>query len=202
MLPAPIENSLNMRRMMGDAADVAPLHPEPGDIWAGIVPTQPPEALTPFSRGAAGAAGTVRVAPAASPGSAAGYAPGAAAPSVAALPALAAPPPVPARRRPVAVAARPAVASPMRPAPQATTVQLAAAGTAQNAVQAWQALQKRLPRLVRGHPPEVSSADVNGRMVWRLRTRGFATIAEADSFCARVRAAKSNCWVVGRSDEP
>ncbi|HEY1933222.1 MAG TPA: SPOR domain-containing protein [Acetobacteraceae bacterium] len=90
----------------------------------------------------------------------------------------------------------------MRPAPQATTVQLAAAGTAQNAVQAWQALQKRLPRLVRGHPPEVSSADVNGRMVWRLRTRGFATIAEADSFCARVRAAKSNCWVVGRSDEP
>ena len=184
VLPPPIENAPNMRRMLGGNAAVAALHPEPGDIWAGIVPTQPPEALTPFPA----------TRPRPHPD----------------MPAHAAPvPPVVARRAPPPVAPPPVlarhaapVAAPARPAPHATSVQLTAAGSAQRAVAAWKRLQQRLPRLVRAHQPAVSSAYVHGKMIWRLRAGGFATVAEADAFCAQVRAAKSDCWVVGAAEDP
>jgi hypothetical protein len=199
LLPPPVENSPNMVRLMGGNADVARLHPEPGDIWAGIVPTEPPEALTPFTPVASGTR-TARAAPVAAPASVghAATAPRpsvAAPPSVATLPSVAALPPKPVRHAPAFAPASRATTGPM-------AVQLAAAGSAQSAVQVWKALQKRLPGLVRGHPPEVSSAEVDGRTVWRLRAKGFATIAEANAFCASVREAKSACWVVGRSAEP
>jgi hypothetical protein len=37
----PVSDSENMRRVMGEPVDVAPLTPEPGDIWPGPLPPSP-----------------------------------------------------------------------------------------------------------------------------------------------------------------
>jgi len=47
VLPVTVQDSLIGREIMGRDPNVAPLQPEPGDIWAGVLPTQPPAALTP-----------------------------------------------------------------------------------------------------------------------------------------------------------
>jgi hypothetical protein len=47
VLPVSVQNSLIGRQLMGREPDVPPLQPEPGDIWAGVLPTHPPVALTP-----------------------------------------------------------------------------------------------------------------------------------------------------------
>lgn len=136
--PPPNGDGPVMRRVMGQDPGVEPLLPEPGDIWADVVPNAQPALPEP----------------------------------------------------PKGLAARPQVA----------TVQLAAADSAKRAEAEWKRLRQRLPKIVRDHRPEVTMADVAGRKVWRLRTGGFATVAEADAFCASVRAVKSQCWVVGSSD--
>lgn len=166
--PPPVEHSLTMQRLLDQTATAAPLHPEPGDIWAGILPKGPAEALTPFTsgEGASHAGATARQ-------------PAVATVSVA-----------------HGAAAAAGIAPRARPAPGPAMVQLAAADTAQHAVLAWKKLQQRLPALVHGVAPQISSAEVNGQMVWRLRASGFATTTAAHAFCASVRAARSDCWVV------
>lgn len=47
VLPVTVQDSLNGRQLLGRDPNAEPLHPEPGDIWAGVLPTQPPEPLTP-----------------------------------------------------------------------------------------------------------------------------------------------------------
>jgi len=153
-----------MRRLAGQEPGVEPLLPEPGDIWAGILPTGPSEPPVPDTAEKPRAiARTVDRPPRASQSQ---------------PPATAIPDAAPPRQ-------------------SAHAVQLVAAGSAQRAEAAWKQLQQRLPNVTRGHQPVVVAADVDGHKVWRLRADGFATAAEADAFCASVRTAKSNCWVVG-----
>ena len=47
VLPVAVQDSEIGRQIMGRDPNAAPLHPEPGDIWADVLPTQPPAALTP-----------------------------------------------------------------------------------------------------------------------------------------------------------
>ena len=78
-------------------------------------------------------------------------------------------------------------------------VQLAALSDAQQAVAAWRRLRREAPKLTDGHNPEIVSADVNGRHVWRLRAGGFDDIAAATAFCTGIRTANADCWVVPAS---
>jgi hypothetical protein len=186
-------DSLIGRQLMGQNPNVPPLQPEPGDIWADVLPTQPPTALTPPRSGQPGPpplrpepgdiwADVLSTQPpeALTPPSQSGQ--------------PAAPPHV------LAGAGTPLQRAKIRPAPPASAddtpaVQLATADTAQGAVAAWTELQHRLPDLLRGHPPQVWAAEVDGRTVWRLRAAGFATASDARAFCARMHAAKAGCRV-------
>lgn len=108
-----------------------------------------------------------------------------------AQPAAAAPSPPPAGApRPAAPvqAARPAAV----PAP-GTVVQLAAVDSEQVAQSEWQRLAKRMPDLLGDRRPILQRVEHDGRAVWRVRTGGFADIAEATSFCARVRTKGGSC---------
>jgi SPOR domain len=90
------------------------------------------------------------------------------------------------------------------PAPAATTatatghgsgVQLAALTSEQAARTEWQALVKRMPELLAGHQPTFSRVEHEGRTFWRVRTSGFADVAQARSFCEKVRAKSGGCSV-------
>ncbi len=192
-LPVAVQDSLIGRQLMGQDPNVPPLRPEPGDIWADVLPAHPPAALTPPQSGQpvvrplrpepgdiwAGVLST--------------QTPAALTPEQSGQPA--APPQV------QAGAGTPRPARKLRPEPPASAddapaVHLATADTAQGAVAAWTALQHRLPDLLRGHPPQVWAGEVDGRTVWRLRAAGFATVSDARAFCARMHAAKAGCSVV------
>lgn len=75
------------------------------------------------------------------------------------------------------------------------TVQLAAVGSEQAARNEWQLLIKKMPDLLNGHEPSYSHVDRDGRTFWRLRTTGFADVAQAHSFCERVKAKGASCSV-------
>ncbi len=72
-------------------------------------------------------------------------------------------------------------------------VQLAAVGSEQVGQSEWQRLAKRMPDLLNDRRLLLQRADHDGRAVWRVRTGGFADIAEATSFCARVRSKGGAC---------
>lgn len=95
------------------------------------------------------------------------------------------PPPVPVG---AAAAPAPVVAT-------GTQVQLAAFSDATAAHSAWDALVKQYPGLMRGHTPSISRTDAAGRTMFRLRTGGFTTVADATSFCVRVRARGNTCSI-------
>lgn len=76
-----------------------------------------------------------------------------------------------------------------------TEVQLAAMNSEQGAIREWQQLQNSLPGLFEARQPLVSKVLVDGHTFWRLRTGGFANIAEATSFCAAVRAKGKGCAI-------
>jgi SPOR domain len=75
----------------------------------------------------------------------------------------------------------------------ATEVQFAALSSKEGALSAWTTLQAALPGLLDNRQPLVSKVEVDGHIFWRLRTGGFANIAEATSFCASVRAKGKAC---------
>ena len=104
----------------------------------------------------------------------------------------------------VANAARPAVprdaAAPPDVAPATGTqggamVQLAALDSEQGATTEWQRLQHRMPELLGARRAEVQRATHDGHPIWRLRTGGFATMAQAAEFCVQVRAKGTGCSV-------
>jgi hypothetical protein len=80
-------------------------------------------------------------------------------------------------------------------APSVTSVQLAAFDSAERAEQDWGRLAEKMPDLLGKRRPEVERADLHGRPVYRLRTGGFANLAQATEFCAKVRAHGADCSV-------
>jgi len=73
--------------------------------------------------------------------------------------------------------------------------QLAAVESEQGAQSEWQRLAKRMPDLLNDRRLLLQRADHDGHAVWRVRTGGFADIAEATSFCARVRSKGGACSI-------
>jgi hypothetical protein len=92
-----------------------------------------------------------------------------------------------------APAKAPLVAAPVPAA--ATEVQLAAFSSDDAARNAWLSLVQQAPDLLRGHKPDITRVEVGGRTMWRLRTGGFATVADAASFCTKVQARSGSCSI-------
>jgi hypothetical protein len=105
--------------------------------------------------------------------------------------------------------AEPAVVAPAAPAPKVVasaappashpaagiSVQLAAFESQQAAEQDWGKMAEKMPTFFNGHKPEVQRADLAGRVVYRLRTGDFATLAAASAFCAEVRTKGGDCSI-------
>lgn len=103
-------------------------------------------------------------------------------------------PDTPVRPQVAARAAAPAV--PTKPAAGgATMVQLAALDSEAAAQGEWQRLGKRMPELLGDRRPVVQRAERDGKAVWRVRTGGFADVAEATGFCTKVRAKGGSCTI-------
>jgi hypothetical protein len=92
-------------------------------------------------------------------------------------------------------AGRTAPAAETKTTGRGTQVQLAALSSERAAMTAWEHLSKQMPELLSGRQPHVMRAEVDGRTYWRLRTGGFASIAQATQFCERVRAKGSGCSI-------
>ncbi len=110
------------------------------------------------------------------------------------------PPPAAAAQRPAVAVQVPAPvpAQVSRPAaiPAAgPLVQLAAVDSERTAQSEWQRLARRMPDLLTDRRPVLQRMDRDGHLVWRVRTGGFADIAEATSFCARVRSKGGACSI-------
>ena len=74
-------------------------------------------------------------------------------------------------------------------------VQLAALGSDAAAQAEWERLRHYHPALFSGRTPEVAQADHAGRPIYRLRTRGFGSVAEAASFCVHAHQQGVACTV-------
>ena len=74
-----------------------------------------------------------------------------------------------------------------------TAVQLAALDSHDAADTEWGRLRHSHPRLFSGRKPDVEAADRDGRRIYRLRTGGFSSVAEAHAFCAQARAQRVAC---------
>ena len=125
--------------------------------------------------------------------------PAAAVPPVISPPVIAAiAPPPPAKVATAPAKTRPAVAveaaHPSAPGHR-TMVQLAALGSEDAARNEWQMLSKRMPGLLNGRQPDYSRTEHDGHTFWRVRTGGFADIAQARGFCDQVRQKGGGCSV-------
>ena len=196
--PAMVADSPIMRRVMGQNVPDQPLLPQPGNIWADVLPAAQDSA--PAAIPASGH-GAHRPAVAAAPS---------ARPQAPVAPAIVAAAPAAAQREAPAVSPAAAVA-PVAPVVAAASVprtayrlevQLAAAHSAKSAEAEWRRLRQHARKLTEGRLPAVSEAEVNGQRVWRLRAAGFADVAEASAFCTGIRAVKADCWVVPPSELP
>jgi hypothetical protein len=76
-----------------------------------------------------------------------------------------------------------------------TMVQIASVDSEQGATAEWQRLAKKMPDLLGDRRPVMQRAELAGKAVWRIRTGGFADIAAATQFCARVRAKGAGCSI-------
>jgi hypothetical protein len=74
-------------------------------------------------------------------------------------------------------------------------VQIGAFDSEQAAAQDWGKSAEKMPKLFDGHTPQVARAQAAGRVVYRLRTGGFATPDAAAAFCAKVRDRGGDCSV-------
>jgi hypothetical protein len=132
-----------------------------------------------------------------------------AAPPVAPPAAMTAPPPPP-MAGPAVAAVRPAPVAPVKPPakplvaavethPQTgghpAMVQFAALGSEEAARNEWHQLTKRMPALLNGRQPSFSRTEHDGHTFWRVRTAGFADVAQARGFCDRVRQSGGSCSV-------
>jgi hypothetical protein len=75
-------------------------------------------------------------------------------------------------------------------------VQLAALSSEEAARNEWQTLSKRMPDLLNGRQPAYSRIQRDGHTFWRVRTAGFADVAQARAFCERIRTKGGGCSIV------
>jgi hypothetical protein len=102
-----------------------------------------------------------------------------------------------------APAARPAPAKPpvavVDAHPKASagqaTVQFAALASEEAARSEWRNLSRRMPDLLNGRQPIYTRTERDGRTFWRVRTAGFADVAQARAFCDHVRTKGGGCSV-------
>lgn len=81
----------------------------------------------------------------------------------------------------------------VQPGSGAVAVQLAAVGSDAAAQTEWTRLRHLHPALFSDRLPEVEQADHAGHAIYRLRTRGFGSAAEASSFCEQAHAQGVAC---------
>ncbi|HEX4369233.1 MAG TPA: SPOR domain-containing protein [Rhodopila sp.] len=74
-------------------------------------------------------------------------------------------------------------------------VQLAALSSEAAARDEWRELSKRMPGLLNGKQPILTHTEHDGHTFWRLRTSGFADVAQARTFCDHVRQKGGGCSV-------
>lgn len=84
---------------------------------------------------------------------------------------------------------------PAAPATGITQVQLAAVDSENAAHAEWQRLAKRMPDVLTGRRPVLQRVERDGKAVWRIRTGGFTDVADATTFCTRVRAKGVSCTI-------
>jgi hypothetical protein len=76
-----------------------------------------------------------------------------------------------------------------------TMVQFAATSSEESARSFWQVLVHRFPDALGRRDPVVLRFEHDGTVFWRVRTEGFADLAEAQTLCARMRADGQPCFV-------
>lgn len=91
--------------------------------------------------------------------------------------------------------ATPATASSPKSAAGAVMVQLAAVDSEAVAQTEWQRLIRRMPDLLSDRRPVYQKIERDGRTIVRIRTGGFADIAEATEFCGKLKAKGGNCAI-------
>ncbi len=72
-------------------------------------------------------------------------------------------------------------------------VQLAALGSDAAAQTEWERLRRDHAALFSGHTSEVEQAEHGGHSIYRLRTKGFGSVAEANAFCEHAHAQGVAC---------
>ncbi|WP_342629042.1 SPOR domain-containing protein [Nguyenibacter vanlangensis] len=112
-------------------------------------------------------------------------------------PAPVAPPVAAPSSAPVAPFPAPPGAPSVTPAGGRYGVQLAALDSEVAAQKEWARLVQHYPDLFAGHEPIIERTERNGAVFFRLRTRGFASIAQATSFCEHVRLNGLACALAG-----
>jgi hypothetical protein len=100
-----------------------------------------------------------------------------------------APKPAPAKPAVAAAEVRPPVTA------HEPMVQLAALTSEEAARSEWAQLAKKMPDLMNDRQPTYSRTQRDGHTFWRVRTSGFADVAQARKFCDRVRAKGAGCSV-------
>ncbi|HKM62078.1 MAG TPA: SPOR domain-containing protein [Acidisphaera sp.] len=159
----------------------------------------PPETPEPSALRTTQSAPTANAAPAPAPAPAAtspAPAPAAAPPGASAPAASVAPAIAPAAATP---APRTTPAAPMPPhaaaQPGATEVQLAAVASEDDAQKEWARLSHKAPELLGDRRPLVTRFERDGKTFFRVRTGGFADVAEATRFCEQARAKGLACSI-------
>jgi hypothetical protein len=74
-------------------------------------------------------------------------------------------------------------------------VQLGALTSEDAARAEWQHLAKQMPQVLGSHQPSFSRFEHDGHTIWRVRTSGFADMAQAKTFCEQVRAKGGGCSI-------
>ena len=95
----------------------------------------------------------------------------------------------------VVVPIKPPAPRPAPPLAAGLQVQLAAMDSEAAAVAEWQRLAKRMPDLLATRHPAVQRTERDGKTLFRLRTGGFADIAQATSFCTQMKAKGVGCAI-------
>jgi hypothetical protein len=76
-------------------------------------------------------------------------------------------------------------------------VQLSSTTSSQAAAAEWRRIEKRMPDLLADRQPIVVRSETAGRVLWGVRTAGFAGLGEAKEFCGAVKARGASCYVIG-----